>query len=94
MEHGIEKCFLVQIGHYNYAKARGSEELTEGRERDRRFGIIRNAQFQVCLDKGDVVLAASFEPYLYEMKDSFHYRQSAYNEVGLHVGRKMARVRR
>lgn len=92
VEHGIEKCFLVQIGHYNYVDCPEARDGMTGEELDRCYGVIRNAQFQICLDKGDVVLAASFEPYLHEMKDAFHYRQSAYNEVGLHVGRKMARA--
>lgn len=30
----------------------------------------------------EVYMAASFEPYLGMMKDQFHYRQQAYNEVG------------
>lgn len=43
-----------------------------------------------CLQ--DVYMAASFEPYLALMKDQFHYRQQAYNEVGETAAENMARI--
>ena len=91
LEHGIGKCFLVQIGHYNDPAPAGDGGEVAGEETDQYYRVIRDAQLRLCLDRKEVVLAASFEPYLHEMKDRFHYRQEAYNEVGLHVGRKLAR---
>ena len=91
LEHGIGKCFLVQIGHYNDPAAADDSGEVAGEEKDQYYRVIRDAQLRLCLDRKEVVLAASFEPYLHEMKDRFHYRQKAYNEVGLHVGRKLAR---
>lgn len=40
----------------------------------------------------DVYMVASFEPYLDMMKDQFHYRQQAYNEVGETAAQNMAVV--
>ena len=42
-----------------------------------------------CADE-DFVLAGSFEPYIEDMKDRYHYYQSAYNAVGQTVGQNIA----
>ena len=35
-------------------------------------------------------MVASFEPYISQMKDQFHYNQSAYNAVGKTAGKEIA----
>lgn len=50
------------------------------------------AEAVACLP--DVYMVASFEPYLDMMKDQFHYRQQAYNEVGETAAKNMAVVLR
>lgn len=77
--HGAEKCFMVQIGHYR-----------DGGAVDEKYGVIRAAQEQMCSCNGDFVSAGSFEPYQNEMKDKYHYYQSAYNAVGKTVGKSIA----
>lgn len=42
----------------------------------------------------DVYMVASFEPYLDMMKDQFHYRQQAYNEVGETAAKNVAAILR
>ncbi len=49
-----------------------------------------NADTVTCLP--DVYMVASFEPYLGMMKDLYHYRQQAYNEVGETAAGNMAAV--
>lgn len=51
-----------------------------------------NADTVTCLP--DVYMAASFEPYLDMMKDQYHYRQQAYNEVGETAAENMAHILR
>lgn len=87
--HGAEKCFVVQIGHYNYIKYPGGSGSLAGREWDRRYEVIRNAQTALCREE-DFLPAGSFEPYLQDMKDDYHYNQNAYNMVGKAVGNAMA----
>ncbi len=86
---GAEKCFLVQIGHYNYVKYPGGAGQLTGLEWDRRYEVIRNAQAALCREE-EFILAGSFAPYLQEMKDDYHYHQRAYNLVGEAVGSAMA----
>ncbi|MBQ6529905.1 MAG: hypothetical protein IJI39_03140 [Clostridia bacterium] len=74
--HGVEKCFMVQIGHYNYNRSGASQTM------DANYGIIRDAQTALCESDNDFVLAATFEPYINDMKDLYHYNQPAYNAVG------------
>lgn len=85
--HGIQCCFLVQTGHYH-----GEYDTTEAErmERERQYERIRNAQLTLCREQKRIILAASFEPYLQEMKDAFHYYQTVYNQVGETVGKAMA----
>ncbi len=74
-QHGAEKCFMVQIGHYR-----------NGGAKDTQYGIIRDAQAALCKSDEDFVLAGSLEPYRKDMKDNFHYHQATYNAVGKTVG--------
>ena len=78
-QHGAGKCFLVQTGHYR-----------DGGEIDEQYKVIRDAQAALCKSDEDFVLAGSFEPYQKDMKDQFHYNQSAYNAVGKTVGKNIS----
>lgn len=82
---GAEKIFVVQTGHYNYVK------YPENTERDDFYAVIRAAQEKLCKENDDYILVGSFEPYIAEMKDQYHYRQSAYNAVGKTVGENIAK---
>ena len=84
---GAEHCFVIQIGHFNYLLHPEGRNGADGETLDRRYGVIRQAQQQLCESREDLTLAASLEPYLQLMKDSFHYHQEAYNQVGEEAGR-------
>lgn len=83
--HGAEKCFLIQIGHFNYI-----DFPDQGRNIDRRYGVIRDAQKTLCENDGDFILAGSFQDQLENMADAYHYKQAAYNAVGKEAGGVMA----
>ena len=89
-QHGAEKCFMVQIGHYNYIDYSGTTNGLTGTEWDEEYGVIRDAQAALCEEDADFVLAGSFEPYIKDMKDRYHYNQSTYNAVGKTVGESIA----
>lgn len=79
-QHGAEKCFMVQIGHYR-----------DGGTMDTRYGVIRDAQAALCESDTDFILAGSFEPYKNDMKDKYHYNQTTYNAVGKTVGENISK---
>ncbi len=83
--HGAEKCFLIQTGHYNYI-----DYPHGGIEHDKKYEVIRKAQSTICKNDKDFVMIASFEPYISQMKDPFHYNQNAYNAVGKTAGKAIA----
>lgn len=87
---GAEKCFMVQTGHYNYIDYSGIKNGLTGTEWDEKYKVIRDAQTKLCKTDNDFVLAGSFEPYISDMKDRYHYHQSAYNAVGKTVGERIA----
>ncbi len=87
--HGVEKCFMVQIGHYNYLQFPQLNRGLTGRDWDLQYKIIRDAQAELCRTEKDFILAGSFEPHMSHMKDAFHYHQTAYNIVGQSVGASM-----
>ncbi len=81
LENGIEKCFLIKIGNYN------------GRE-NYDYGDIRRAQEETARENKDVVMVSTMFGQMKErglMKDSFHYFQQAYNEVGADAGERTAK---
>lgn len=88
--HNAEKCFLVQIGHYNYVDYPEGQDGLTGQEWDRHYDVIRSAQAALCETDEDFILAGSFEPCLHDMKDNYHYYQNAYNKVGNEVGIALA----
>ena len=70
---GIEHCFLIGIGAYN------------GTADDICYDEIRNAQDSFAERRKDItVVSRLFETMKAQglMKDSFHYYQAGYNEVG------------
>jgi len=80
---GAQTCFLIQIGHFNYVKHPEGVDGKDGATLDKQYQVIREAQLEICSNYPDVVFAASFEGFLDEMKDHFHYNQKAYDIVGL-----------
>lgn len=79
-QHGAEKCFMVQIGHYR-----------DGGTTDEKYQVIRDAQSALCESDENFVLAGSFEPYIDDMKDKYHYNQATYNAVCKTVGENIAK---
>lgn len=88
---GAEQFFVISIGHYNY-KLHPQEEMEAALEHDSRYAGIRSAQEQVCEQDEGVFLAESFEPYLEQMKDHYHYHQEAYEQVGRDAAQKIAEI--
>ncbi len=78
-QFGAEKCFMIQIGHYR-----------DGGITDMAYDVIRKAQYDLCKEDSDFILVGSFEPYRCDMKDEYHYNQSAYDTVGKTVGEAIA----
>lgn len=84
---GAERCGLIEIGHFNKRVfPQGLYGLT-GEQLDAQYAVIRTAQRQIVRKVDGVFPAGSFEPHEAEMKDEFHYRQSAYNAVGTAAAR-------
>lgn len=86
---GIEHCFLIQIGYFNPYLAGPETEFHD-------YSEIIAAQQCIPREVPDVTLVSrKFESMLHRglMKDTFHYYQAAYNEVGedaaVHVAAKM-----
>lgn len=90
-QHGAEKCFLIQIGHYNYMEYAGTADGLTGLEWDRKYEVIRDAQADLCQLEEDFILAGSFEPYIDAMKDQYHYNQAAHNAVGEEAGKNIVK---
>lgn len=85
-QHGAERCFMIQIGHYNYEDYPDGNGGTTGAEWDEHYGVIRDAQAALCETDDYFVLAGSFEGYIEDMKDRYHYNQGTYNAVGAAAG--------
>ena len=79
---GAEQCFVVEIGHFNKVKYPAGLYGLTGQELDERYQTIRTTQKELCDAMPQLHLTASFAGHLPEMKDEFHYHQSAYNTVG------------
>lgn len=77
-------------GQYEVIRQTQRSLCANGREPGARQGGENFSAGVTCLP--DVYMAASFEPYLALMKDKFHYRQQAYNEVGETAAENMARI--
>lgn len=81
-QQGIDKCYLIQTGHYNYIGYPGGSAGVASQELERRYERIRKAQEKLCRENPEIEMAAGFEGCLGEMKDDYHYHQSAYNRIG------------
>ncbi len=78
--HGIEQCFLVQIGRFN-----GS---------GRTYAPMRALQDKIAAENEGVTMVSRLFEKMKErglMKDPFHYFQQAYNEVGCDAGKNTAK---
>lgn len=81
---GIEKCFLVTIGEYN-----GKDGYEEA------YRKIRHTQLELAEKVEDIILVCDeFHTMKARelMKDSYHYFQTAYNEVGKVAGENAGRI--
>ena len=90
-QHGIDKCYLIQTGHYNYIDYPGGSAGVSAQELERRYERIRKAQETLCRENPEIEMAAGFEGCLGEMKDDYHYHQSAYNRIGTDAARYIAK---
>ncbi len=75
--HGIERCFLIRIGHYNGSDSRDYRRIMAAQEETARANpnvVMVSRAFAEMKARG-------------LMKDAFHYYQQAYNEVGREAGR-------
>lgn len=76
---GIEKCFMVKIGNVNSL----DETLMQA------YKNVMNWQEELAQTNPDVIIVSSDFAGMLErglMKDTFHYYQQAYNEVGYTAG--------
>lgn len=90
---GVEKCFLIQIGHYNYIKHPEAKKRIDGvtpSGQDEDYELIRRAQLELCQENDDIIFAGTFEDCINDMKDTFHYHQCAYTKVGRQAAQVMA----
>lgn len=74
---GVENCFLIPIGQYN--GIHGYD-----------YTAIHQAQLELAQEVPGVVLASDGFGAMRArglMKDSYHYYQQAYNEVGTEAGK-------
>lgn len=78
-DNGIEKSFMICIGN--------------NRDDEMKYSNIIKAQIDLCKENKKVILASTKFAEMAKrglMKDSFHYKQSAYNEVGTDAGKNVA----
>lgn len=77
IDEGIEKCFMVQIGHKNDSSGK--------------YDPYIEAQSELCAaDDRFVMVSEKFKDNQAGMKDLYHYYQSVYNEVGADAGANIA----
>ena len=89
---GIEKCFMIQIGHFNYIDYPQGDGVRSGEQLDMQYQIIRKAQENICRENDDIIMAASFDSFITLMRDQYHYYHEAYNQVGAFASETVARV--
>lgn len=79
---GVEHCFMVRVGHCNKP------------EDPNRYVAMMQWQDEFAAQNDDVTMVSTGFAAMRErglMKDSFHYYQAAYNEVGENAGENAAR---
>lgn len=88
--HGIEACGLIQIGHFNQKACPDGMNGVPAGELERRYGVIRRTQEELCLEVPGVFMTSSFAGLGHEMKDAYHYFQPAYDQVGREAAARLA----
>ena len=58
---------------------------------DKQYGVIREAQKELAKKDARCTIVSSFEPYIRDMRDNYHYYQTAYNKVGTEAGKNTAK---
>lgn len=74
--NGADTIFVIKIGNYN---GDGTQD----------YNTIMTAQNEICQTMKDVVMVSTDFAGMKDrdlMKDAFHYKQEAYNEVGYYAG--------
>ncbi|MGN0149270.1 MAG: sialate O-acetylesterase [Clostridia bacterium] len=84
-EVGVTDMFVVKTGHYN-----GSDD-TDGAH-DAAYVSVNSAQEELAQETENVYTVGSFLEYQSSMKDSYHFHQNAYNEVGTAAGKAIAQI--
>lgn len=79
---GLQACGLIQIGHYNAAQLPECKK-TIAHQMEKNYAVLRDEQQRLSQQIPDVFFAGSFAPHIDLMQDEFHYRQAAYNAVGI-----------
>lgn len=77
--NGVEKCFLIRIGNH--------------RDVPEKYNIIIKAQTDFCTEYENAILVSTKFSEMNKlglMKDSFHYKQVAYNIAGAEAGKNTA----
>lgn len=77
--NGIENCFIIRIGN--------------NRNLPHKYDVIKKAQTEFCEEFEKAILVSTkFEEMAAKglMKDTYHYRQAAYNAVGEEAGKNTA----
>lgn len=82
---GVTDMFIVQTGHYN-----GSDD-TDGTH-DAAYVTVHDAQAALAEENENVYVVGDLLPHQAEMKDNYHYHQSAYNSVGIDAGTAIAEI--
>lgn len=79
LANGIEECFLIRIGNH--------------RDLPTKYSSIMKAQTDFCISSAKTILVSTkFAEMAAQglMKDTFHYKQAAYNTVGTEAGKNTA----
>lgn len=79
---GIEHCFLIRIGNYNADAADADAPLQD-------YSMIMHAQDELAEEQSYITMVSTkFGEMLGRglMRDTYHYYQQAYNEVGTDAG--------
>ncbi|MDO5398119.1 MAG: sialate O-acetylesterase [bacterium] len=84
-EVGVTDMFIVKTGHYN-----GSDDA-DGTH-DAAYVSVNSAQEELAQENENIYTVGSFLEYQSSMKDSYHFHQNAYNEVGTAAGTAIAEI--
>lgn len=92
--YGMTDMFIVRTGHFNYQLELGEDgkPTQDAYAHDVRYSLVNRWQEEFARAHEDVHVVADFysDHYLSLMRDRFHYRQQAYNEIGTLAGQRVA----